>query len=590
MFPVMLSVRDRWCLVVGGGEVALRKIRALLDDGARVRVVAPEVVEPLRELAAGNRIAVEQRPYRPGEVSGYVLVFAATDQREVNRRVFQDAEESGVWVNVADDPELCSFHLPARVRRGPLQLSIASGGEAPFVVRRLRQALECRFDPSWGTWMEAAAGFRAEVQRREPEQNRREKCFDRFFEETVDPGRLAVRVPSSREQAGWLDRPTGGRRDGDEGEVTGFVSLVGGGPGCAGLLTVRGRQRLIEADAVVYDRLAAPALPCDLPARVTLHDVGKSPGHHPVPQEEINKLLVRLAREGKRVVRFKGGDPYVFGRGGEEAEALVAAAVPFEVVPGVTAGIAAPGRMGIPVTHRGESASLTLLTAHEAVEEEGSPARWDLLARDPRATLVAYMGVAALPRVVKRLLAEGMDAGMPAALVERGATSAQRSVVSTLADLPEAVVREGLRPPALIVIGPTVRHAERLDWFRRLPLAGERLVLPPSAWGWARILEAAGAEVVAVPLPLTPAARVVLGALPLTGCLLGTADEVDALDTERSGPGWENRVIAWGMDPEAVVRARERGWARVEEIEERPAGAALVARIAARGGQVTRTC
>ena len=197
------------------------------------------------------------------------------------------------------------------------------------------------------------------------------------------------------------------------------VSLVGAGPGCPGLLTVRGRRRLAEADAVVYDRLAAGALPCDLPDTVELHAVGKAAGGHPVPQDEINALLVLLARAGKRVVRFKGGDPYVFGRGGEEAEALAAAGIPYEVVPGVTAGVAALAWAGIPATHRGEAVRLSLVTAHDAIQGEDPAVRWDLLAADDRATLVGYMGVAALPEVVARLLEAGMDPATPAAMIEQ---------------------------------------------------------------------------------------------------------------------------------------------------------------------------
>ena len=193
------------------------------------------------------------------------------------------------------------------------------------------------------------------------------------------------------------------------------MSLVGAGPGCAGLLTLRGRQRLLSAQAVLYDRLAAPALPCDLPDCVALYPVGKHAGTHPIPQEQITALLVQLAREDKRVVRLKGGDPNVFGRGGEEAEALAAAGIPFEIVPGVTSGVAAPAWLGVPVTHRQEAVRLTLVTAHESVKSDGPQVRWDLLAQDPHATLVGYMGVSSLPRVVAQLLAGGMSPQTPAA-------------------------------------------------------------------------------------------------------------------------------------------------------------------------------
>jgi uroporphyrin-III C-methyltransferase/precorrin-2 dehydrogenase/sirohydrochlorin ferrochelatase len=573
MFPVSLNLERRSCLVVGGGAVGLRKAVSLIDAGARVTVVAPDVVPELEALAGQGKLALERREYRDGEAGGHALVFAATDRREVNRRVSDDARASGVFVNVADDPELCSFHLPARVRRGPLEMAVASGGGAPFLVRRLRQALEAKFGPEWAEWGEAAAAFRAEVRARGLGHAEQEACFDRFVASTLDSQRLRVRVPSPAEVREWIGAPAAAS---DEGPAlaapgvpehpAGFVSLVGGGPGCAGLLTLKGRQRLLAADAVVYDRLAAGALPTDLPADVELHGVGKEAGHHPVPQEQINQLLVRLAREGKRVVRLKGGDPYVFGRGGEEAEALGEAGVPFEVVPGVTSGVAAAALAGIPVTHRREAVQVTLLTAHECIKTEGAQVRWDLLARQPDATLVGYMGVTALPRVVERLLAAGMDARTPAAMIEQGTTSAQRSVLATIATLPEAVVKAGLGAPALFVIGPTVRHADRLNWLADTPLTGERLAVPADAVSLQSALEEAGAELVPVPMPVTPAARVVLGARPLTGCLVRSAAEVEALDEECAAAGCGDQWTAWCLGEDASRRAHERGWRCIEDM------------------------
>jgi uroporphyrin-III C-methyltransferase/precorrin-2 dehydrogenase/sirohydrochlorin ferrochelatase len=581
MFPIMLQLKGRPCLVVGGGGVALRKALSLVEEGARVKVVAPEAVESLEHMAADGRITLEKRPYRPGEVIGNTLVFTATDSREVNRQVYEDAHAAGIWVNAADEPESCSFHLSARIQRDPLQLTVASGGEAPFAVRRLRQLLERRFGPEWAEWLEAASRFRSRVREMKLRPEQAEDCFDRFFEATVDRDRIAARVPSVEEETGWAKAAFVDEEEGSaaleaqppapsEGKAAagpGLVSLVGSGPGCAGLLTVRGWQRLMAADVVVYDRLAAQALPCELPADVELHCVGKTAGNHPVPQQEINAQLVRLAHEGKRVVRLKGGDPYVFGRGGEELEELQAEGIPYEVVPGVTSGIAAPGWAGIPVTYRGEAVRVTLLTAHESTKHKGPQMRWDLLAQDPHATLVGYMGVTTLPSVVNSLVEAGMDPHTPAALVERGTTAAQRSVVTTLEDLPAAVTREGLKPPALFVIGPTVRHAERLDWFGRQPLAGERLVVSAEAPGLARDLEAAGAEVVVLPEPMTPASRVVVGAAPLTGCVLLSAADAEWLDEEREGQGWEESMAVWCMGPETANRARELGWHRVQQVD-----------------------
>jgi hypothetical protein len=283
------------------------------------------------------------------------------------------------------------------------------------------------------------------------------------------------------------------------------------------------------------------------------------------------------------VVRFKGGDPFVFGRGGEEAEALVAEGLPFEVVPGVTAATGAAAFSGIPVTHRREAVRLTLVTAHESIKEQGPQVRWDLLGKDPHATLVGYMGLSALKGAVARLLDAGLAADTPAAMVENATTSAQRVVRATLAGLPAEVERVGLRPPALFLIGPTADRAERLDWFARQPLAGQRLVVPAREDVLAALLEAAGAEVLSVPLPLRPAARAAIGALPLTGCVLSRPAEVELLEDERTGAWWRGEPVAFCRGRAVASRARGAGWPLVEELESDASAARLVERILDRG-------
>jgi uroporphyrin-III C-methyltransferase len=446
--------------------------------------------------------------------------------------------------------------------------------------------LEARFGPIWAGWIDAAARLRRRVRGLRLPADQQERVFDAFFHATVDEGALGARVPTEDELEGLIVSPPASAARpavsapasaaSAAGEGRALVSLVGAGPGDAGLLTVRGRSRLMAADAVVYDRLAAAALPTDLPARVALHAVGKEAGSHPVPQEEINALLVRLARGGARVVRLKGGDPCVFGRGGEEAEALRAAGVPFEIVPGVTAGIAVPAYAGIPVTHRREAARVTFLTAH-AASDGGAQARWEHLARDHGTTIVGYMGAASLPSVASRLVAAGLDPATPAALIERGTTSRQRVVRAGIGELPAEAARAGLEAPALLVVGPTVHHADRLGWFAARPLSGERLALVAPAGSVGESLAAAGADVVELPLPVSEAARVVLAALPLTGAVLRSAAEVDALDDERGGAGWSAGAAAWCLTRDAAARARERGWSPVREVE----ASALVAELTA---------
>lgn len=606
MYPVMLSLSGRRVLVVGGGEVALRKVEGLLAERALPTVVAPVVVGAVEDLTRSGAIELHRRPYRTGDVHGFTLVFAATDDRAVNAQVFAEAQGAGIWVNVADDPELCSFHLPARIQRGALQLAIGSDGGAPFVVRRLRQMLERRFGAEWTEWIDAAARFRRDVRALGLTHADAERRHDAFFTETVDAERLRSRVPTAAELATWLappakDAPGAAGAAGRGGVVAlrpaaraasaggprpGLVSLVGAGPGDPGLLTVRARRRLLAADAIVYDRLAAPAIPCELRADVELHCVGKEAGHHSVPQEEIDALLIRLALAGKRTVRLKGGDPFVFGRGGEEAEALRGANVPYEIVPGVTAALGATAYAGIPVTHRGESVRVTLVTARESAKGDGPQVRWDLLAQDRNATLVGYMGVSRLPEVAERLIAAGMPASTPAALVAQGTTARQRTVVSTLGGLHAAGVAAGIHPPALFVVGPTVRHAAALDWFASRPLSGERLGIFAPAGELGPALDVAGAELLEMPRPLGPAARVAIGASPLTGFLLRSGDEVEALEEERADPGWDAEAPAYCLGQAAAERAHALGWRNVVELPEAAGAEDVLAAVAGRSAGI----
>jgi len=574
MFPVTLCVEKARCLVVGGGSVALRKAESLMREGADVTVVAPDAVAGLRDLASAGSIAWERRTYRTGEAGAFRLVFAATDRCEVNRQVHDDAVAANVSVNVADDPELCTFQLPARLDRGPLQIAISSQGGAPFVVRRLRELLERRLDASWGEWAAAAARFRARVHASVAAADARQRAFDRFFSATVDGGGLRVRVPADGEAEGWL------AEDADGPLPVGLVSLVGAGPGSAGLLTVRGLNRLMAADTVVYDRLAESALPCDLPVATELISVGKEAGHHSVPQDEINALLIALARRGKRVVRLKGGDPFIFGRGGEEALALRRAGVPCEVVPGISAGVAGPAYAGVPVTQRGMATSLTLFTAHRAAEQSAQ-ARKPSFLDAAGSTLVGFMGVGNLATLAEELERHGLAADTPAMLIERASTSAQRRVSATVATLDGAARAAGIRPPALLVVGETVRLADELAWYERLPLAGERLLLAAPGGGLGEDLDLAGAEVLEVPLPPTPAALVALRALPLTGWVARTAGEARSiaavLATEASAKG----AVAFCSCAEAAEAARAAGWPAVRALDRCAGGGELARAIGA---------
>lgn len=471
MYPVMLDVKGLPCLVVGGGPVAVRKARGLVAEDARVRVVAPEGCAELDLMVLRRLLTWERRPFQPQDVEGQVLVMVAVDDPEVSRQVAREARARGIWVNVADDPEGCTFHLPAHVRRGALHVAVASGGAAPFAVRRLKQVLESHMGPEWGEWMGAAERFRARVRETDLPAESREAAYDAFFRATVwtpraapgqDPGPQGAdrtwrpRIPSAQEAEALVSgAPAAPFRPG-------LVSLVGAGPGDPGLLTLRGWQRLMEARHIVMDRLAEAVLPSDLPPTTQIHYVGKEAGFHLVPQDQIHALLVRLAREGHPVVRLKGGDPFVFGRGSEEALALSEAGIPFEVVPGVSAAMGVPAAAGIPLTHRDLVQSVTLFTAHRA-REGGRSMPWATLTGDPHRTLIGFMGLATLTDTVAGLVGAGMDPQTPAAMIERGTLPTQRVVRAPLEHLPQAVREAGLASPALLVTGPTVDVARILE-------------------------------------------------------------------------------------------------------------------------------
>jgi uroporphyrin-III C-methyltransferase/precorrin-2 dehydrogenase/sirohydrochlorin ferrochelatase len=552
MYPVMLNLKDRACLLVGAGPIAHRKLVGLLEEGARVTVVAPTAIEAITQLAAGGTVRWHARPFRAADLAGCQLVFVATGRPAVDRQVADAARRARVLLNVADVPDLCDFHLPSRLRRGELQLALGSAGAAPFAVRRLRQLLETKFGPEWSEWMQAARRFRQRVREQRLAPAAANAAFDRFVAGTIDQATLSVRLPGPAEEATWLLGDPG------PGRPSGHLALVGAGPGDPGLLTLRGLQLLRRADVIVYDRLAIPALPLDLPDSIELIGVGKEAGHHPVPQEEINRILARLAREGKRVVRLKGGDPFVFARGGEEVKELGRQGITCEVVPGVTAGIAAPAVAGIPVTLRGAAASLTFVTAHQGGIEQ---VRWDLLAQDPQRTLVGYMGTSSLGAVRDALLAAGMSGDTPAAVIERATLAGQRSLLARLADLPEEASKTGIEPPAIFVIGRVVAEARSPSPPR--PLQGLRAAVFVPICPVAAALRTAGAEILAVPRPLTRAARLVLGSAPLDAWLVRSHDELTTLAAYAAGLANEaasrpsqSEMQIWCSHPSLAATAR----------------------------------
>jgi uroporphyrin-III C-methyltransferase/precorrin-2 dehydrogenase/sirohydrochlorin ferrochelatase len=457
--PIFLDVRNQPCLVVGGGEVAARKAGMLLRAGASVTVLAPALCELLQVEVAAKRVAYRAAIFRDEDLDGFVLTIGATDDAAVNKAVAAAARARRIPVNVVDVPSLCSFIMPSIVERGPVIVAVSTGGRSPVLARLLRARLETLIPAGYGQLAALAADFRDKVKARFAFAERR-----RFWERTLQ-GPIAELVFSGREEAAraamqtYLD-------DTRLGFTGGEVSLIGAGPGDPDLLTFRALRLMQQADVVVYDRLVSKPI-LDLVRRdAEFIYAGKERAMHALPQDDINHLLVRLAKEGKRVVRLKGGDPFIFGRGGEEIDTLAAEGIPFQVVPGITAASGCAVYAGIPLTHRDHSQSVVFVTGH--LKDGSMDLNWSALAQ-PRQTVVFYMGLLGTEILCRELVAHGLPAGTPAALVEQGTMPEQRVLVGTLETLPEILRVSNVRAPTLIIIGEVVRLRDRLKWFEPVP-------------------------------------------------------------------------------------------------------------------------
>jgi uroporphyrin-III C-methyltransferase/precorrin-2 dehydrogenase/sirohydrochlorin ferrochelatase len=453
--PLFHNLRGSHVLVVGGGEIALRKSRLIADAGALLRVVAPQIESQLRDLVEHSGGELILRGYEERDLDNCVLIIAATDDEPLNAQVSRDARARGVPVNVVDAPALCSVIFPAIVDRSPLVIAVSSGGDAPVLARLIRAKLETWIPSTYGQLAGLAARFRHQVKGLFPDVQQR-----RAFWEDVFQGPIADRQLAG--QGAEAQRLLEAKIAGDAPKAPGEVYLVGAGPGDPDLLTFRALRLMQQADVVLYDRLVAPAI-LDLCRRDAERIyVGKRRAEHAVPQDQINQQLVELAQQGKRVVRLKGGDPFIFGRGGEEIEELAAHGIPFQVVPGITAASGCAAYAGIPLTHRDHAQSVRFITGH--LKDGTTDLPWsDLVA--PAQTLVFYMGLVGLPVICEELIKHGRAAETPAALVQQGTTSNQRVFTGTLADLPQLVAEHEVHAPTLVIIGEVVQLRDKLAWF-----------------------------------------------------------------------------------------------------------------------------
>ena len=462
-FPLFADLRGRRVLVVGGGEVGERKVRLLVEAGAHVELVAPEVTAALaaavatidpRPLPGAGRVTLRSASFDDSQLDDVVLAVAATDDRSVNARVAAAANSRGRLVNVVDDAELSGFIVPAIVDRSPLVIAVSTGGVAPVLARLVRERIESVLDESVGALASLFERWRSRIRAALPDVGRRR----RWYEAAVrDGAAMYLRRGDVAAAERWIESslavaPT----------PIGSVALVGAGPGDPGLLTLNALRALQEADVILHDRLVSTEVLQLARRDATRIEVGKRARGESVSQARIHELMLEHARAGRRVVRLKGGDPFVFGRGGEELECLASAGIPYEVVPGITAALACGAYAGIPLTHRDHAQSLRFVTAHD--HESWGHREWSAAAAG-RQTLCLYMGVAGLGALAAGLLAHGRGAATPVAVIENGTRADQRVTLARLDELADLAARGGLASPALVVVGEVAALASELHWF-----------------------------------------------------------------------------------------------------------------------------
>lgn len=459
LYPLFADLTDRRVLVVGGGLVAERKTAMLLTAHAQVYVGAPELTPALNEWMRQGRITHLAGHYQSEWQEGAWLVIAATDGRALNARIAADGTAQQRFVNVVDDPALSSFQVPAVIDRAPLVVAVSTGGVAPVLARRLREQIESLLEPALGPLLQLAQRYRTQIRTRHDDLSARRRFYDWLHDGPVRALlRAAQPALAEHELITALNAPV-------EPSPAGSVVLVGAGPGDPGLLTLRALRALNEADVILYDLLVSPQI-LELARRDAVRvAVGKRGGGTHTPQDTIHALLLEHARAGRRVVRLKGGDSFVFGRGGEELAFLRAHGIACEVVPGITAALACAAYAGVPLTHRDHAQSVRLVTAH--CRDSLDTLNWSALAQE-RQTLAVYMGVGQLDTLTQKLLAHGRAASTPFALVENGSLPNQRTLIGTLGELPERARHHAISAPALLILGEVAALASTLNWHGEL--------------------------------------------------------------------------------------------------------------------------
>ena len=455
--PIFLNIQQRPCVVIGGGDVALRKVSTLLKASAAVTLYSPDICPQLQALVDAGEIVYCKVVFEESQLDGACLVIAATDDEPVNVAVSTAAKARNIPVNVVDSPALCTFTMASIVDRSPIVIAISSEGNAPVLARYTRTRIETMLPANYGRIAAIAGEFREQVKAKYPTTQGRRIFWEKVLQSPIVERILAGQDAEARSA---LSKQLSDKAD--EQRHHGEVYLVGGGPGDPDLLTFRALRLMQQCDVCVYDKLVSPEVLALVRRDAELIYVGKSRDQHTLPQEEINELLARLALEGKRVLRLKGGDPFIFGRGGEEIETLMQQNVPFQVVPGITAANGVSSYAGIPLTHRDYAQACLFITGH--LKDGTLDLDWVAMSR-PRQTIVIYMGLVGMEKICEQLIAHGVSPDMPAAVVQQGTTQRQRVVSATLKDLAQKVAAANIKAPCLTIIGEVVQLRDRLNWF-----------------------------------------------------------------------------------------------------------------------------
>lgn len=456
--PFFFDMRQRDCLIVGGGSIATRKARLLAKAGAVLYVVAPYITDELQSMVEASHGECFFRGYQSDDLDRGAIIICATDNKSLNQQVSAEAQARRLPVNVVDSPSLCSIITPAIIDRSPLMIAISSGGEAPVLARQMRAKLEILFPATYGALATIASQFRERVKASVSSEAKRLRFWEKVF-----GGSIAEKVFVGKIDEAKADIEILLGSDPDA-ELSGEVYLVGGGPGDPDLLTFKALRLMQQADVVLYDRLVSDAVMNLVRRDADRIYVGKRTSDHAVPQQEINQRLVDLAKQGKRVLRLKGGDPFIFGRGGEEIELLAKNNISFQVVPGITAASGCAAYAGIPLTHRDFAQSVRFITGHTKEGDVDLP--WASLL-DEHQTLVFYMGLVNLQPICTQLINHGRDPNTPAALIEKGTTPDQQVIVGTITSLPELIKQQTVEAPTLLIIGGVVSLHKELNWYKR---------------------------------------------------------------------------------------------------------------------------